>query len=200
MRQQRSGWAMKPGHGSPGRTAFGILTIHPDPRCDFIALGMIADIALILSIVGNVISVSRWLYRRHARLTLGPSSEIREAIHSIRERFDDLIALGGSDTGYFTDVANRGQGQRIQDLLDRTTDDELKRLLSEISQCWNRCFAKAPKPTGDAVKYLTGKDAADAFNAKRAGVAAEAQAGSRASADALRRLNLLERRISGLGD
>jgi hypothetical protein len=130
-----------------------------------------------------------------------PRAEVRTALETIREFFQDIVSAGGHHQSYFLEDSRKSIGPlRVSDLEDRVSDWPLKEQLSEVAKFWNEAFAHSPQEPG-ARAFSLSEPWPDEYRRedeeidRRRGLEAEQAArGLEACSVALGRLNELERR------
>jgi hypothetical protein len=86
----------------------------------------VAWIALVVSIGALFLSTYRWCIGRRRNRILGDPAVARSAIVNGRDRFQEIVSLGGKDKDFFTSEANRSIDQALRDAAGRRPDKRLR--------------------------------------------------------------------------
>jgi hypothetical protein len=162
---------------------------------------VIAWIALGVSIGALALSGYQWISGRRRNRILGDPEVVRAAVVNARDRFQEIISLGGEDGDFFLRDAHRLIGQALRDASARRPDKRLNELLESIAQQWDKAFGHAPAPRGPRVFFLgTGPSpqevAEDLQRNRHRDLEVEAaRVGQSFCAEALVRLNRLEQKL-----
>jgi hypothetical protein len=124
-----------------------------------------------------------------------PATDVRAAVKTLREQFEDIVAAGGKHTTYFLHGSRRHTGERIRDLVDRVDDPILTQCLIRVADRWDETFAHAPPKRGSRSyrpsTHYSPEDEAETKSLHE--VSDIARKGARECLDVFVRLNELER-------
>ena len=131
---------------------------------------------------------------RPVRSALGPApDEVRGALKSARDTFQEIVTRGGEDTSFFLDENRQSISLSLRENAARVGSSALKEALERVAGTWDQAFALAPPDPGPTTIRLDQDWQPDPEYVRRlADVAEVAQRGLLECADALDRLNAEE--------
>jgi hypothetical protein len=162
---------------------------------------VIAWIALGVSIGALTLGIFQWITGRRRNRVLGDPEVARTAIVNARDRFQEIVDVGGEDRAFFQNEGHRSISQALRDVSARRQDLHLNELLESIAFQWEWACDHAPAPLGPrfislASTFAGNESPEDSERERRKALEVEAaQKGMGLCAVTLDRLNWLEQTL-----